>query len=214
MQLRERTWTRRLLALVIAGALIGAGLGLAFSFVAVPGYDASAFLVITPAGQTPLQTGEVQYAQAISQVVTNPSVLRAAGNSAAVPADPDQVRADASPNAPLIEITVNAESADLARRQTQAAAEAVVAYTQDRVDVLGFRTVVLAPATGGRPAGLSLPAYVVAGAAMGAVLGGLIAMILGDRRATVADPWPARRGQESLTAQSAPESVSAPAGTS
>jgi hypothetical protein len=199
MHRRQRTWPQRLLRLITAGVLLGAVLGLAFSFTAVPGYRSSAFLLVTPAGLTPLQTSEVQYAQALSQVVPNPSVLRGAG----VLADPDSVRADASPNAPLIEITVNAPSADLARRQTQAAAEAVVAYTQDRVDLLGFRAVVLAPATGGRAAGLSLPAYVAAGAALGAVLAALVAMIRGEAPETVPASLPAHQALHAADAQRA-----------
>lgn len=190
MERRERTWPRRLVALAIAGGLVGAALGFLASSLAVPGYDASAFLLVTPSGDSPVQTSEVQYAQAISQVITNPSVLAAADDADDLPDDPQQIRADPSPNAPLIELVVNAEDADTARLQAQAAAEAVVTYTQQRVDVLGFRAVILAPATNGVPSGLSLPAYLVAGAAMGAVLGGLAAMLGGERRVEVTDPRP------------------------
>ena len=130
-----------------------------------------------------MQTGEIQYAQAISRIVANPTVLAAGGNDADLPADPRRVRTDPSPNAPLIELVVNAANADSARRGAQAAAEAVATYTQDRVDLLGFRVVVLAPATDGKPAGLPLPAYVAAGAAMGVVLGALTVVLRGDRRA-------------------------------
>jgi hypothetical protein len=164
--------------LVVAGGLVGAGLGFLASSLIVPSYDASAFLLVTPAGQTPVQTSEVQYAQAISQVVTNPSVLAAGGDTSGLP-DQKRVRADASPNAPLIEIIVNADTTGAARRQAQAAADAVVAYTDERVDSLGFRAVILAPATAGEPAGLSLAAYLVAGTAMGAVLASLAGLLRG-----------------------------------
>lgn len=197
MQRRERSWARRLVALAIAGGVVGAALGLLASNLAVPGYDASAFLLITPSGNSPVQTSEIQYAQAISQVVTNPSVLASAVDDTDLPSDPQQIRADPSPNAPLIELVVNAVDAATARRQAQASAEAVVTYTEERIDVLGFRAVVLAPATNGVPAGLSLPAYLVAGAAMGAVLGALIAMLGGDQRTVSPDarPQPARAEQ-------------------
>jgi hypothetical protein len=179
MQPPQRRRTRRLVVLVIAGGLLGAGLGFLASSLVVPGYDASAFLLVTPAGTAPVETSEVQYAQAISQVVTNPTVL-AAGVAADIPEDPAQLRADPSPNAPLIEIIVNADTAGAAQRQAQAAADAVVAYTDDRVDVLGFHAVVLAPAAAGEPAGLSLVAYLVAGVVMGGVLGGLMALLRGE----------------------------------
>ena len=179
MQSPQRRWIRRLVVLVMAGGLVGAALGFFAGTLVVPGYDASAFLLVTPAGQIPIETSEVQYAQAISQVVTNPSVLAAGGDAEGLPDEPERVRADPSPNAPLIEITVNAGTAGEAQRQAQAAAEAVVAYTAERVDTLGFRAVVLAPAARGEPAGLSLAAYLVAGAAMGALLGGLAALAWG-----------------------------------
>lgn len=190
MQRRERSWARRLVALAIAGGIVGTALGFLAGNLAVPGYDASAFLLITPSGNSPVQTSEIQYAQAISQVVTNPSVLASAVDDTDLPSDPKQIRADPSPNAPLIELVVNAVDAATARRQAQASAEAVVMYTEERVDVLGFRAVILAPATNGVPAGLSLPAYLVAGAAMGAVLGALIAMLGGDRRTEITDTRP------------------------
>jgi len=179
MQPHQRSWTRRLVLLVVAGGLFGAGLGFLASSRIVPGYDASAFLLITPAGTAPVEANEVQYAQAISQVVTHPAVLAAGGDTSALPEDRAQVRADPSPNAPLIEIVVNAGTARAAQRSAQAAADAVVDYTADRVNVLGFRAVVLAPAAPGEPAGLSPIAYVVAGAVMGVVLGGLAALLWG-----------------------------------
>lgn len=187
MQRTEGSWARRLVALAIVGGIAGAALGFTVSLFVVPGYDASAFLLVTPAGDAPVQAGEVQYAQAISQVVTNPGVLAAAVDDTDLPDDPQQIRADPSPNAPLIEIVVNAEDARRAQQQAQATAEAVVAYTQERADLLGFGAVILAPAGEGVPAGLSLPAYLVAGAAMGAVLGALIAMLRGERHAAPAE---------------------------
>jgi hypothetical protein len=189
MQLTDRTWTRRLVAIVILGGLVGAGLGFAASTLTVPGYDASAFLLVTPSGNTPVETSQVQYAQAISQVITNPTVLAAAGDDAEIPDDPEQIRADPSSNAPMIEIIVNAETANQAQRQAQTTAEAVVAYTDTRADVLGFQAVVLAPAAAGEPAGLSLVAYLVAGAAMGAVLCGVLAMLRGPRPVAAIEPW-------------------------
>ena len=180
MQPPQRRWRRRLVVLVFAGGLLGTGGGFLAGSLSVPGYDASAFLLVTPAATAPVATTEVQYAQAISQVVTNPTVLAAGGNAADLPRDPARLRADPSPNAPLIEIIVNAETASAAQTQAQAAAEAVVAYTDDRVDVLGFHAVVLAPAAAGEPAGLSLVAYLVAGAVMGAVLGGVTALLRGQ----------------------------------
>lgn len=189
MQLTDRTWTRRLVVIVILGGLIGASLGFAASTFTVPGYDASAFLLVTPSGNTPVETSQVQYAQAISQVITNPTVLAAAGDDAEVPDDPEQIRADPSSNAPMIEIIVNAETANQAQRQAQATAESVVAYTDTRADVLGFQAVVLAPAAAGQRAGLSLAAYLVAGAAMGAVLGGVLAMLRGPRPLAAIESW-------------------------
>lgn len=190
MQLPERSWSRWLVTLLLTGGLLGAALGFVIGSSTAPGYDASAFLLVTPSGRTPVQTGEIQYAQALSHIVADPAVLAAGGDDADLPADPRRVRADPSPNAPLIELVVNARDADAARRRAQAAAEAVATYTQDRDDLLGFRAVVLAPATNGRPAGLSLAAYIAAGAAMGAVLGALAAMLRGERRAVVAEPRP------------------------
>ena len=176
MHPRRRAWTLRLLAYAMIGALAGAGLGYLASSLTEPGYDASAFLLLTP-GDAGVATSEVQYAQAISQIVATPSVL---ADGADLP-DADRVRADPSPNAPLIELVVNADSATTARRQAQATAETVVAYIEERADLLGFRAVVLAPAADGEPAGLSLPAYLVAGAAMGAVLGALMVMLSGEQ---------------------------------
>jgi F0F1-type ATP synthase assembly protein I len=180
MQPRQRRWTRRLAVLVISGGLVGACLGFLASTLIVPGFDASAFLLVTPSGGTPVETNQVQYAQAISQVITNPAVLAPTGSTAEPAPDPRHVRADPSPNAPLIEVIANATTADEARRRAQAAAEAVVAYTADRANQLGVQAVVLAPAGGGKRAGLSLAAYLAAGAAMGAVLGALLAMLLGE----------------------------------
>lgn len=188
MQLPERLWSRWVAVVLLTGGLLGAALGFAIGSSTTPGYDATAFLLVTPSGRTPVQTGEIQYAQAISRIVANPAVLAAGGDDADLPADPRRVRTDPSPNAPLIELVVNAANADSARRGAQAAAEAVATYTQDRVDLLGFRVVVLAPATDGKPAGLPLAAYVTAGAAMGVVLGALTVVLRGDRRA-FAEPW-------------------------
>lgn len=189
MQLTDRAWTRLLVVFVVLGGLIGAGLGYVASTVTVPGYDASAFLLVTPAGETPVETSEVQYAQAISQVVTNPAVLAATADQAEIPDDPGQIRAEPSSNAPMIEIIVNAETAGQAQQQAQATAETVVAYTATQADVLGFHAVMLAPAAPAEPAGLSLGAYLAAGTAMGAVLFGLLAMLRGPPPVAAIEPW-------------------------
>ena len=183
MQSQERRWSRWLTVVLLTGGLIGAALGFAIGSSTTPGYDATAFLLVTPSGRTPSQPGDVQYARASSGSDPTRAAPGGGGADGDGPADPRRVRTDPSPNAPLIELVVNAANADSARRGAQAAAEAVATYTQDRVDLLGFRVVVLAPATDGKPAGLPLPAYVAAGAAMGVVLGALTVVLRGDRRA-------------------------------
>jgi capsular polysaccharide biosynthesis protein len=210
MQPRQRSWTGRLVTLAVVGGLIGAALGWLTSTLTVPGYDASAFLLVTPAGQAPLSTGEVQYAQAISQVVANPNVLAAAGTGSDLPDDPRNLRANPSPNAPLIEITVNAATAGQAQRQAQAVAEAVVAYTEQRDDVLGVHAVLLAPATDGEPAGLSLAAYLVVGAVMGMALGVVAALLRGDRSATVPRALPERTEQTAADGRAPATTVPSP----
>jgi hypothetical protein len=56
MQPTQRRWTRRLVLLVIPGGLVGACLGFLASTLIVPGFDASAFLLVTPSGGTPVET--------------------------------------------------------------------------------------------------------------------------------------------------------------
>jgi capsular polysaccharide biosynthesis protein len=185
---RTRRWSVVLL-MVLLGALGGVG----YSLLATPTYTAQAFVVVS-ANPVTGDRRDVSFAQAYGRVISQPDVARV--SSAAVNAPIDEVirsvQARTSPDAPIIELTGNSTDALRVAAMVNAVANRLVAFAGERQKDTGVRLSVLSLAT--PPSRASSPVLslnVAVGTAAGVLLGGLIALAMGNR----GGPEPAVRHQ-------------------
>ncbi|GAA3444396.1 lipopolysaccharide biosynthesis protein [Planomonospora venezuelensis] len=165
--------------------LLGALAGLAFSLGRGPVYTADAYITVVPADPAATASA-VNYAQAYARIATEPEILAvaahnaaAAGGGGASPAAASErlrrgVRASASPDAPLVELSASAADPVAAAEQVNTVADALISYAghhaaATRVRLVGF-TKAFPPAAPSTPPPVLTAAV---GAAGGVLIGGL-----------------------------------------
>jgi capsular polysaccharide biosynthesis protein len=179
---------------ILLGALAGGGYGLA----ATPQYTATSYVIAVPTEQADPMSA-VGFAQAYGKVATQIAVLGDAQKAAGVPVATlrDSVRAETSPDAPMVSISASSPRPDDATRMANAVARALTAEatrtkSATHVELLRF-TPAVRP---GEPSTPSAALTALVGTCAGGLLGGL-ALLLRPRReeeqrpATATVPAPA-----------------------
>lgn len=188
----RRWWP--LLVAVPAGAVAGG----AYALAATPQYQADAY-VMAVADQGTDNASAVSFAQAYGRVVAQPEILASAAAETGVPVRQlaQEVQAQTSPDAPMIQITGGATSARLAAQEANAVARSLVAFGDTGAKQTRVRLLTLAQAAA--PAAPSSPSRsldVAVGGAAGLLLGSLALLARpgsgrsGTRAERGADPAP------------------------
>jgi len=186
---------RRLVArngLLIVTTLLGAVAGLLYAVIRAPSYDASAYVVLTPASTSVADSTAVSFAQAFGRIATQDGVLRRAAQIVGEGSTDGlrrAVRVSTSPDAPLIRVTGSAGTAPLAAARANAVATALIVYgnqrsirTRVRLDSFAEATPPPAP-TSPRPA-----LDTAVGGATGLLVGGLAVAAGAGRRTGAGHP--------------------------
>lgn len=171
--------------------VLGAGAGLAYALISPPEYTAKAYVAVV--AQNPGDSSAVSYAQAYSRIAGQGDALQAAADasdgSASVKQLRRSVRAAASPDAPVIELTGAAGSAGRAADLVNLLANGLIrtanSHTVDTRMRLALLSAAVPPAD---PTSPQLPLALAVGAAAGLLLGGLAFLARGER------PQPDRPG--------------------
>lgn len=180
----RNTATRRWGVLVLL-TVLGAVAGLAYALIRPPEYTAKAYLAVV--AQNPGDSSAVSYAQAYSRIASQGDALKAAADASAGKATVQDLRhsvlAAASPDAPVIELTGAANSADRAADLVNLLADGLTktanAHTGDTRVRVALLSAAVPPAD---PTSPQLPLAVAVGAAAGLLLGGLAFLGLGERK--------------------------------
>lgn len=186
-------------------ALLGLLVGLGYAVLAPPTYTARAYVLVvadTPGDGAPA----VSYAQAYARLVGQGAAVDSAAGASRGTASASEllrsVRASASPDAPVIEVSGSAGSAARAVDLTNLMANGLVSTAGARTRETRMRLVLLSPAFPPPAPSSPRPAPSVAvGTAVGLLLGGLLVLTrptLGGRRPAtpfaVVNPGQSRRG--------------------
>jgi capsular polysaccharide biosynthesis protein len=169
-----RKWWPLLVA-VPAGAVAGGG----YALVATPQYQADAYVMVV-ADQGADNASATSFAQAYGRVVAQPEILASASAETGVPIRQlaQEVQAQTSPDAPMIQITGSATSARLAAKEANAVARSMVTFggttaKQTRVKLMAFAQAA-APTAASSP---SRSLDVAVGGAAGLLLGSLALLV-------------------------------------
>jgi uncharacterized protein involved in exopolysaccharide biosynthesis len=173
------TAIRRLLPLLAAGILVGAGLGALAAALLGSSYEATASMnVTTPEGSIEVDDS---FGHILGQLATRPSVvaedLTRAGFTELASDPATAIGVESATDAPSFEITATADTADEAAEIANTAASAVHAHTEARSEETGVVANVLAEAEAPEnPSSLSWALGALAGAALGLSTAILIAL--------------------------------------
>jgi len=188
-QVRYRSRRRPAALVLLVGLVLGVLAGVAYGLVSTGAQHASAYLVVAPAtgseeGTTVGDaTGATTYAKAYAEVAGQPDVLDPALAAFATDGRTvDDVAQDvtiaASQDAPLLQVSAAADSAEQAVEIAGAAAEAVVDYLSPTAASSGYTVRVLTPAAASRSSdGLSTPLTGVLGGVVGLVAAGAVLVL-------------------------------------
>jgi capsular polysaccharide biosynthesis protein len=181
----RNTATRRWGVLVLL-TVLGAVAGLAYALLRPPEYTAKAYLAVV--AENPGDSSAVSYAQAYSRIASQGDALQAAADASNGSASAQELRrsvlAAASPDAPVIELTGTADSADRAANLVNLVANSLTKTANTHTGDTRVRVALLSAAVPpADPTSPQLPLAVAVGAAAGLLLGGLAFLGLGERRA-------------------------------
>jgi capsular polysaccharide biosynthesis protein len=181
----RNTATRRWGVLVLL-TVLGAVAGLAYALLRPPEYTAKAYLAVV--AESPGDSSAVSYAQAYSRIASQGDALQAAADASNGSASAQELRrsvlAAASPDAPVIELTGTADSADRAANLVNLVANSLTKTANTHTGDTRVRVALLSAAVPpADPTSPQLPLAVAVGAAAGLLLGGLAFLGLGERRA-------------------------------
>jgi capsular polysaccharide biosynthesis protein len=181
----RNTATRRWGVLVLL-TVLGAVAGLAYALLRPPEYTAKAYLAVV--AENPGDSSAVSYAQAYSRIAGQGDALQAAADASNGSASAQELRrsvlAAASPDAPVIELTGTADSADRAANLVNLVANSLTKTANTHTGDTRVRVALLSAAVPpADPTSPQLPLAVAVGAAAGLLLGGLAFLGLGERRA-------------------------------
>ena len=170
------TWPDRRWWLIGLLTILGVLGGLVYGLARDPVYTAKAYVVVVAEDSS--DSMAVSYAQAYARIADEGAALDAAAEAGNATASVDelrrQVRATASPDAPVIELTGSAGSADRAAYLANLVADGLVsAANKHRGDTRVRLTVLSAALPPIGPTSPSLALSVAVGAAVGLLLGGL-----------------------------------------
>ncbi|HEX2773060.1 MAG TPA: Wzz/FepE/Etk N-terminal domain-containing protein, partial [Micromonosporaceae bacterium] len=173
---------------------LGAVAGLGYALLTPPEYTAKAYVAVV--AQNAGDSMAVSYAQAYARIAGQGDALHAAAEASNGTASVKQLRrgvlASASPDAPVIELTGTAGSAERAADLVNLLADGLVrtanSHTSDTRMRLALLSAAVPPAD---PTSPQLPLAVAVGAAVGLLLGGLAFLARGER--SVADSRRAER---------------------
>jgi uncharacterized protein involved in exopolysaccharide biosynthesis len=167
------------------GLLLGALAGGTYGAVSTPQYTATSYVIAVPTSQTD-PAAAVGFAQAYSKVATQVAVLSDAQVAAGVPVETlrSSVRAETSPDAPMVAISASSGEPAAAMGMANAVARALTADASHakkdtHVELLRFTRAVEPTA----PSSPSAALTTLVGACAGGLLGGL-ALLLRPRRET------------------------------
>lgn len=166
-------------------ALAGGGAGLAFASLKAPDYTADAYVITTAATGGESSTA-LNFAQAYGRVAARQETLAwAQPPPSGLPLAHllRHLRASTSPDAPLVQLTGTAGTAEDAAAYANAGANALVRYGNAHRKETGVRLILLSaalPPT--EPTSPNPPLDVAIGAATGLLLGGLLWAAAAERR--------------------------------
>ncbi|NEB75766.1 lipopolysaccharide biosynthesis protein, partial [Streptomyces sp. SID14478] len=166
-----------------AGILLGALAGGAYGLVSTPQYTATSYVIAVPTEKADPMSA-LGFAQAYSRVATQVAVLSDAQVAAGVPIGTLQsdVRAETSPDAPMVSISASSDEPAQAVAMANAVARALTtnaSHTKDdtHVELLRFTRAVKPT----EPSSASAALTTLVGTCAGGLLGGL-ALLLRPRR--------------------------------
>lgn len=173
-----------------AALLLGALAGGVYGAVSTPEYTATSYVIAVPTSQAD-PASAVGFAQAYSRVATQVAVLSDAQVAAGVPVRTlrSAVRAETSPDAPMVAISASSGKPDTAMEMANAVARALTANASHvkkdtHVELLRFTRAVKPTEPSSPSAGLTT----LVGACAGGLLGGLALLLRPRREATHATP--------------------------
>ncbi|MFQ6148535.1 lipopolysaccharide biosynthesis protein [Streptomyces seoulensis] len=170
-------------SLLAAGALAGALLGGAYGWLTPPAYTATSYLVAVPAKKADVNSA-LGFAQAYGRIATQPAILAGARRQAGVPVRTLQraVRAETSPDAPMVAVSAASARPALAARMANAVSRALAAQANAAEASTQVRLVRFSPAVRPtEPTSTSTPVTALVGAGAGGLLCGL-ALLARPRR--------------------------------
>jgi capsular polysaccharide biosynthesis protein len=180
---------------VLAGAvLLGLLAGAMYGVFTTPAYTADAQVVIVNAASAPDDSTAVKFAQAYGRITTDSAILgqtptiRAGGSVTALRG---AIRAETSPDAPLVQVTATAPNAARAAQLANEVAAALISFGNARSSSTGTRLASFAAASApDAPASPNKPVAIAVGAAAGLLIGGFAttAGVGGRRRRTAPAP--------------------------
>jgi capsular polysaccharide biosynthesis protein len=184
---------------VLAGAvLLGVLAGAMYSVVKAPAYTADAQVVVVNSATATDDTTAVKFAQAYGRITGDSAILsqtptvRAGGSVTALRG---QIRAETSPDAPLVQITGTAPNAARAAQVANEVAAALISFGNTRSASTGARLASFAQASAPeQPSSPNRPVDIAVGAAAGLLIGGF---------ATTAGVGGRRRRREAAVAPAA-----------
>ncbi|MGY1439264.1 YveK family protein [Streptomyces reniochalinae] len=165
-------------------AVLGALAGATYATVAEPRYEASSYVLVSP-GEQAEATSALGYAQAYGKIATDAVVLTRAEASFDLPRGElrTHVRAGTSPDAPMVQITGSAPTADDAADYADATAAALARTATKSSASTGVRLTVVSHATAtAEPVSPRAPLAVAVGGSAGGLLGGLALLARPRRR--------------------------------
>src|SRR5512133_1362294 len=168
----RNTATRRWGVLVLL-TVLGAVAGLAYALLRPPEYTATAYLAVV--AENPGDSSAVSYAQAYSRIAGQGGALQAAADASGGSASLQELRrsvlAAASPDAPVIELTGTADSADRAANLVNLVANSLTKTANTHTGDTRVRVALLSAAVPpADPTSPQLPLAVAVGAAAGLLL--------------------------------------------
>lgn len=180
------------------GVLIGFLCGSAYGVLAPAEYAATSYVVAVPAKESETQPGAaLGLAQAYGRIATSDATLAYARSAAGVSSRVlrDRVRAETSPDSPMIAITGTARRPGRAADIANAVADAIFVSGNQVAKNTGVRLLSFSPAIPPkRPASPSARISAAVGASTGGLLGGLVLLARprrGQRATGAAVPAPA-----------------------
>ncbi|MFE5792843.1 lipopolysaccharide biosynthesis protein [Streptomyces sp. NPDC056503] len=190
-------------AAVVAGAALGGGYGA----LKTPEYAATSYVIVVP-GEKSDPAAALGFAQAYGRVATDIAVTGDAQVWAGVTAATlrESVRAETSPDAPMISITARAPKASKAVSIADGVARSLVLNSSHVAGSTGVKVVQFSRATKPTaPVSPSAPLSALVGACAGGLLGGLALLVRPQRTAGRAE------GRHSRPAATTGAAVPAPA---